>query len=138
LERDADADRKTVASLERLASAPIKLPTPEEMLSLVFDLERRLLADVSRGREELRRLFRGGRIDLVPQSGGYYVARSEILPLVVLTRTPPEGTPGGRHVESRYSPISCAGPLRHLPNPGLRAEEAGRWRPFGGWIAVGW
>ena len=74
------------------------------MVRLVFDLEPRLMADVAAGREELRRLFRNGRIDLVPQPGGFYVARSEILPLVPLTKTPPEVSPGGR-----YTAVSCAG-----------------------------
>jgi hypothetical protein len=35
-------------------------------LSIVFDLERRLTANVAREREELRRLVRDGLIDLIP------------------------------------------------------------------------
>ena len=37
------------------------------MITLVYQLEARLNADVTKGREELRLLFRGGRIDLLPQ-----------------------------------------------------------------------
>jgi hypothetical protein len=36
-----------------------------------------------------------GRIDLIPQPGGLYVARSAILPLVLLTKPPPEEVLGG-------------------------------------------
>jgi hypothetical protein len=71
---------------------------------LVFDLEKRLLGDVGRGREELRRIFRDGCITFVPQPGGFYIARSEILPLVLLTPPPSEGDQGGR-----YTAVSCAG-----------------------------
>lgn len=112
LEREADTQRKALATLERLSAAPIKLPTPDAMVQMVFALERRLLADVTRGREELRRLFRDGRIDLIPQEGGFYIARSEILPLVLLTTPPSEANQGGRignHEVSRYSAIGCAG-----------------------------
>jgi hypothetical protein len=87
----------------------------------VFDLERRLLADVAKGREELRRLFRGGRIDLIPQPGGFYVARSEILPLVLLTQTSPGENPGF----VRYTASSCAGANRPIST----SEEGGRF-PF--------
>jgi hypothetical protein len=80
------------------------------MVRVAFDLERRLLADVARGREELRHLFRDGRIDLIPQPGRFYVARSEILPLVLLTRQFPGETPGS----VRYTASSCAGAIRSL------------------------
>lgn len=108
LEREADDQRKALAALERAASSPIKLPTPDAMLEIVLDLERRLAANPTRGREELRRLFRDGRIDLIPQPDGFYVARSEVLPLVLLTQTP-SGVTEGRHEVSRYSASSCAG-----------------------------
>ena len=108
LESDADAQRKKLTAIETLSATPIKLPTPDEMLGIVFDLERRLTADVTRGREELRRLFRDGRIDLIPQRDGFYIARSEILPLVLLTKTPTGPESDGREV-SRYSAIGCAG-----------------------------
>lgn len=110
LEAEAAVLRRQVKSLERDAARPIALPTPEEMTALIFDLDRRLMADVSRGREELRRLFKDGVIRLNPQPGGFYVAQSEILPLVLLT-TPPAvaSDQGGRNQESRYSASSCAG-----------------------------
>lgn len=109
LEAEAKGVRREVKSVQRETATPIVLPTPKQMTALIFDLERRLMADVSRGREELRRLFRDGKIKLDPQAGGYYVARSEILPLVLMTGPPAEGDQGGRDQESRYSTISCAG-----------------------------
>lgn len=104
LERQADAQRQSVAALEKDAAAVIQLPTPDDLLKLVFDLENRLKADPVRGREELRRIFRDGRITLVPQPAGFYIARSEILPLVLLTPPPSEDDLGGR-----YTAVSCAG-----------------------------
>lgn len=109
LERDAEEQRKAIGALEKVAATPIRLPTPDEMLRIVFDLERRLTTDVTRGREELRRLFRDGRIDLIPQPDGFYIARSEILPLVLLTTPPSVANQGGRDQESTSSAISCAG-----------------------------
>jgi hypothetical protein len=75
--------------------APVALPTPDEMLGLAYALEARLAGDTVRGREELRELFKDGLITLVPQPGGYYVARSAVLPLVLITKPPPEETRGG-------------------------------------------
>ena len=65
------------------------------MLKLAYALEGRLASDTVRGREELRELFKDGLITLVPQPGGYYVARSAVLPLVLITKPPPEETRGG-------------------------------------------
>jgi site-specific DNA recombinase len=112
LETEATVLRRQVKALERDATAPISLPTPEEMTELIFDLDRRLLADVSKGREELRRLFKDGMIRLNPQPGGFYVAQSEILPLVLLTTPPSVANQGGRKgtdQDRRYSASSCAG-----------------------------
>lgn len=134
LEREATTERKALAALAKRQLAPIKLPTPDEMLKLVFDLERRLVADVTKGREELKRVFRDGKIVLTPEPGGYYTARSEILPLVLLTTPPAEGDQGGRDEVSRYSASSCAGAQRtarprerRLAGRGLRCPRlAGR------------
>jgi hypothetical protein len=109
VERASMVGPRALASAETLAARPIKLPTPQEMIRIVLDFERRLMADVARGREQLRRFFRDGRIDLIPQPSGFYVARSAILPLVLLTKPPPEEVLGGRIEISRYSASSCAG-----------------------------
>jgi hypothetical protein len=105
LEGEANVERRALAVAESSASKVFNLPTNKDMIRVVFDLERRLLADVTKGREELRHLFRDGRIDLIPQPGGFFVARSEILPLVLLTRPTIEEIP-----ESvRYTASGCAG-----------------------------
>jgi hypothetical protein len=85
---------------------PVPLPAPDELMEIVFDLEKRRQADPTRGREELRRIFRDGKITLFPEPGGFYVARSEILPLVLLSQTPAPspGDQGGR-----YLAPCCAG-----------------------------
>jgi hypothetical protein len=77
LEAEADGERRKLAEMKQLAAAPIELPTPEKMLRTVFDLEQRLRTDVVKARTELARLFRGGRILLMPQPGGFYIAKSE-------------------------------------------------------------
>jgi hypothetical protein len=102
LEREVDAERRAFAAADAFASKPIKLPTPKEMITIIFDLDRRLMVDATRGREELRRFFRDGRID---QPGRFYIARSEILPLVLLT----QGEPGQNGDSVRYTGLGCAG-----------------------------
>ena len=106
LEQDAERERKALTALEKRGTTPIRLPAAEDMIKIVFDLERRLMADVPKGREELRRVFRDGRITLVPQPDGFYIARSEILPLVLLVQPPSGADPGGR-----YTASSCAGEI---------------------------
>jgi hypothetical protein len=78
-------------------------------MGVVFDLEKRLLADTTRGREELRRIFRAGRIALMPQPSGFYVARSEILPLVLLTLSPSPEPSSEASRRSALPPTTSAG-----------------------------
>ena len=79
--QEAEAQLVEVAALEKDASAVIELPAPDDLFELVFDLEKRLLADPARGREELRLIFRDGRITLVPQ-GVVRVVISAVLAIV--------------------------------------------------------
>jgi hypothetical protein len=112
LRREIAADRKLLASVEKKALAPRSLPTPNEVVTIVAELEGRLRADPTRGREELRQYFADGRIELVPQPGRFYVARSKFLPLVPLTQTPSEAQGlGGRHMIPRIPASSCAGAI---------------------------
>ncbi len=115
----SDAIKKRLAETEQLLavavtefertrsmpSSPVKLPSPEDILKLVYQLDERLTRDVTCGRELLRRVFKDGRIDLIPQPDGFYIARSEVLPLVLLTKTPSEESSEG----VRFPAISCAG-----------------------------
>lgn len=104
-ERALESAKHDLHQLEAYRATPIRLPSPDEILDLAFQLDDRLTADVTRGRELLRRLFKDGRISLIPQPGGYYLARSEILPLVLLTKTPPDSSSEG----VQFPPVSCAG-----------------------------
>jgi hypothetical protein len=85
-------------------------------MGIVFELEKRLSADTTQAREELRRIFRDGKIALLPQPGGFYVARSEILPLVLLTLPPPADSSGEEVGQGRYPASSCAGAQPHVDN----------------------
>lgn len=110
LENERGEVQRTLKTASRIGTAPIELPSPEVFLKLVFDLEARLMDDVPKGRELLRRLFRDGAITLVPKDG-FYVATSEVLPLMLLTMpeqettTPPRQGQGG----GRFPQVSCAG-----------------------------
>ncbi len=100
LEVQAGVERQGIADLQELAAEPIRLPTPEEVLERVYDLEARLQQDPIAGREALRKLFKGGQIRLELGKDGIYTARSELLPLVLLTETPTPAsgdTGGGRY-----------------------------------------
>ena len=99
--------------LERRAQTAIRLPSPDELMGIVFELEKRLSADTTQAREELRRIFRDGKITLLPQPGGFYVARSEALPLVLLT-LPPPADPSSDEVGEGRPASSCAGAQRGL------------------------
>ena len=113
--------------LERRAQTAIRLPSPDELMGIVFELEKRLSADTTQAREELRRIFRDGKITLLPQPGGFYVARSEILPLVLLTLPPPADSSSEEVGEGRYPASSCAGSQLHVDNRVYRPDRgAGR------------
>lgn len=110
LRRLVDTDRKVLSSLEQKAWAPTSLPTPRDVVKIVASLQARFRTDPTRGREELRRYFEDGRIELVPQPGRFYIARSKFLPLVPLMQTPSEALGlGGRDVIPRIPASSCAG-----------------------------
>jgi hypothetical protein len=67
------------------------------------------MEDVLRGREALRVLFYEGKIRLVPQDGGYYLARGELLPLALLLG-PDAEKPALDHLGGGFSPaFSCGG-----------------------------
>lgn len=112
LEAQVGQDRRALEALDRRVVKPIELPTPDKVIGIVFEMDRRLRADPTRGREELRQYFEDGRIDLVPQPGGFYIARSKLLPLVPLMQPPSVANQGGRAIADvipRVSASSCAG-----------------------------
>ena len=77
--------------------------------AIVFGEGVAMMTAGTQAREELRRIFRDGKITLLPQPGGFYVARSEILPLVLLTLPPPADSSSEGVGEGRYPASSCAG-----------------------------
>jgi site-specific DNA recombinase len=83
MEAHAAAERRGVAELEAFASATVRLPAPNDMLERVWEIEERLKQDPIAGRERLRRLV-GGEIKLELNEDGVYVARMNLLPLVLL------------------------------------------------------
>ncbi len=93
--------RQAIAGLTRLASHPVRLPTPGEVLQRVNDLEARIDQDPAAAREELRHYFADGKITLVPQPDAY-LARWELLAvaLVVETKRPASFSGGGPNPET--------------------------------------
>jgi DNA invertase Pin-like site-specific DNA recombinase len=144
LEREHIEAQQALAEAERATLTPIDLPSPDRLLELAFDLEPRLRDDVTKGRELLRRIFRNGTISLVPQDG-FYIAKSEVLPLMLLTMRPETETPPGSSPNGvRYPPVSCAGanwttstaeetvPYRFtVPKPADRRKLPETWRRRG-------
>ncbi len=74
METHAATEKQALADLDRLATNPIRLPTPDEMLLRVNELEARLDQDPVAAREELRRYFDDGKIRLRVDENGRYVA----------------------------------------------------------------
>lgn len=85
-EVQARTEKAALAALDAEATKPIPLPTPDELKALVGELEELLAADVLAGREALRVLLKDGVLVLEPQPEGFYIARSEVLPLMLMTR----------------------------------------------------
>jgi hypothetical protein len=73
------------------------IPTIEEIVAGVLDVESRLKDDPTGAREALRRLVLDGAIHMAPQDDGSYRARSFLLPenLANKSRKPRAGQPSG-------------------------------------------
>jgi site-specific DNA recombinase len=104
LEAQAENERAAIEELRATSDAPIRLPPVELITDRVLAV--RSLAEsenVERARAQLARYFRDGAITLTPEAGPdgkeTYVARGDLMPLVLLTEnaeTPSEGYQGGR------------------------------------------
>lgn len=84
---------------------PIKLPTPDEVRKRIDEFDLAVQRDVLGAREYLRRRLKTREIRLRAGADGIYTATTEVLPLVLLTETPPSGLPREASVSSR----SCGG-----------------------------
>ncbi|MBI2395166.1 MAG: recombinase family protein [Deltaproteobacteria bacterium] len=107
LEAQARAETTALAALVADARAPIELPTPDQLLSKRVELEQIVATDPTRGREELRRLFEGGRLLLHPQADGSYVAETKLFLLRAFSPQTTKAEPGGSG--PRATALGCAG-----------------------------
>jgi site-specific DNA recombinase len=107
LEAQAKSDKAAMAALKATAAKPIPLPRVQDIVNRALDLEAMVKADPLKGRAALRRYFEDGRIELEPQEQGFYIARSKLLPLMLLTqsKTPQPFGPG------RAPQSGCAGKI---------------------------
>lgn len=99
-----------IAALESTSTEPIQLPTPATIRGWMENLQAFIDRDPLAAREYLRKLLKGGRVRLRAQEDGVYVAKTELLPLVLLTTTPPSGLPK----EASLSSACCGGVIRGL------------------------
>jgi hypothetical protein len=90
LEEQAKAEKAAIAALEAQQILPIRLPTPEQVLEVAFDLERRAVRDPVGCREWLRRVLKDEKLVLEPTSERVYIARGELLPFMLLAETEKE------------------------------------------------
>ena len=106
---DEEANRRlTVGEIERIKerrSAPVRLPSDDEIIARVFDLERVLTTDINEGQRALRALFRDEKITLTLGEDGVYTATAELLPLAVLLKERPRSGVRERALSNR----SCGG-----------------------------
>ncbi|MFO0617263.1 MAG: recombinase family protein [Polyangiaceae bacterium] len=108
LEHQANEEKKAIGAVLESTKTPIRLPTPAEVVACALDLKRVLDGDPALAREALRKLFKGGRITMLPQEDGSYLARGEFLPLVALSAAENTNAPG-RKAGGAWSSDGCAG-----------------------------
>lgn len=83
LEAQAKEERVAIAAIEREVRKPIALPTPDQIRTIVGDVERAVSEEPIKAREALRALFKNGTITMTPQKDGTYLATSRLYPFVV-------------------------------------------------------
>ena len=90
LERSTNERKRLQAHLDSLGSEPKdppRLPTVDEITTLVLDIEARIKDEPTVAREAIRRMLNGLRIDMYPNPDGSYRARSVIFPLDLAWKT---------------------------------------------------
>lgn len=95
MESHAKTEKRAIEAVEQLATSPVRLPAPDEILSWVVDLEMATKQDPIAARERLR-LYLKGPIQL-DWRGQHYEATAplgSILTLKNLNPPPPEGEAG--------------------------------------------
>jgi hypothetical protein len=92
---EAEWVRAAISAFEGVAAGPIHLPTPAEVEDRIMNLHRLCETSPIEAREIFRRVF-DGRITMQPQPDGAYLAKTEILPLLLIgpeTAKPQPGEP---------------------------------------------
>jgi hypothetical protein len=85
LEAQAKADKQTIADLEAFNRVQAsELPSVEQVITAALNLNKTLQTDVAAGREQLRRLFKDGHIEMIPD-GDCYIAKAQISPFAPLS-----------------------------------------------------
>ncbi len=97
---EAAAEQKSLeAKLDALAAtaAESRLPTEEEILACVLDVEARLRSDPTTAREQLRRVLLNGKLTMTALDAGTWQAASMLLVgrLASKRRKPQSGEPAG-------------------------------------------
>jgi hypothetical protein len=85
LETQAKAGKEAIDAILHEVAQPIRLPSPGELERMVYELESRNRQEVLAARELLRRILKDGRLVLEPQPERVYLARTEVLPLLLLS-----------------------------------------------------
>jgi site-specific DNA recombinase len=101
LERQAEADRKSIAALKQSAQEALILPHPSMLVDRALNLDDMFRRDPVAGREALGHLLGGQTISLRPDPAGHYVAEATIFPLLPLE--------SGSSGNLRGTAIGCAG-----------------------------
>lgn len=115
LEAQARAEKTSIRAIVDNATSPVRLLTPDELMTRARELDAVLAGDPTRGREALRRLFDDGHIKVTPQPGGTYVAESTLLPMMLFTPDPTNAAPPTTSGRGRsFTALSCAGEIRAL------------------------
>ena len=108
LETYARAEKATVAMLLEQAQEPLRLPSADEIVSLAYDLNERLMDDPQAGREQLIRWLKDGTLRVSEAPDGKTYARGDLLPLVILAEAKlaeAENTKPGNHLPGRYTHV---------------------------------
>jgi DNA invertase Pin-like site-specific DNA recombinase len=99
LEEATAEQRDLQAKLDALKTRTVepRLPTEEEILAYVVDVEARIQDDPTSAREALRRLLLDGKLIMHPQPDGSWRGESAVFPLRLAGRTtkPRSGGPNG-------------------------------------------
>lgn len=90
-------------AVRREGKEDVRIPSVDEIVALVLDVEARIKDDPTSAREALRQMVHDGRIDMEPQADGSYRARSVIFPLDLQNKAQ---KPRGGSVPSGASGVS--------------------------------